>query len=133
MFNPVHGVFRERKGDVKVYRFHYDLDHYGLSVPGLYLFGFYHGVGESASVNATERNLSVTISNLVIREKLEHLITDEWFKPYKRGLEDRIASQVLKAKLKESLGKSIAENEGTDGTNSTRELDFRYRDNAMMP
>ena len=71
------------------------VDEYGISVPALYLFAVYF------MLDLTEETMrGVTISNLEVYEKFDHIVKDEWFGPYKEGAESRLSSTSLQTKLK---------------------------------
>ena len=78
--------------------FHYEffVRDYGVTVPTLYILGngFYFG-------NRSMRR--ITYSNLVIREKFDHHIHNDWFAEYNEGAEERLSSTALKASLAEEL------------------------------
>ena len=45
----------------------------------------------------------ITYSNLVIREKFDHHLHNDWFAEYKEGAEERLSSTSLKASLAQEL------------------------------
>ena len=87
------------------YRFRMSFDEHALTAGGLLLYGYYYGEFKADDI---ERILTMKISNLVVKESLQHRTLDEWFQPYKKGVEKRILSDAFAKKLEKNLGADTA-------------------------
>ena len=93
------------EGKCEKYRFNMRFDDHAVTTSGLFLFGYYYGDFKADDI---ERSLSMKMSNLVIRERLQHLNIGEWFQPYKKGVEKRILTDALVTRLVKNLGAATA-------------------------